>query len=153
MAGTWPTFRAALAAKLEGVSWQVEDQAAETLSGFEYTPPGRQEVSLLPYAYLLPFTPEITRVAGGQRLIAGEVTVRVMLGGPDDDLEAVHQRYDGAWLAIADALDDFVAGDLTADYSHDQTFGPLVRFEDIDHGWGFELSIGVRISETRTLSA
>lgn len=152
MAGTWPTFRDALVAQLDGVEWKAEAQRTETLKAFRFVTKGRQDAKTLPCAYPLPFTPEVVRTAGGQLVISGTVTVRLLLGGPQDNLEAIHQRYEACWVAVVYALDDFVAGDAAADYSHDQTISPLVRFEDIDQGWGFEIEIPIRISETREFS-
>lgn len=157
MSGTWPTFRAALKAQLDGST--VTAPNAETLKAFEY-PPGRQTNAVFPYAFVIPTGETVTRESGGDRVTTKDVRVRVLLapagsaeGG--SGMEDLAKRYDSWKESLKNALDDAVGMDGTADiYALEQTFGDLAFFDDMDTGWGFEMGLGtMQLSETKTFSA
>jgi hypothetical protein len=157
MTGTWPLARAALAAQLDGIT--VSSPNAETLRALEFAPGGRQDVGLYPYCYPEPNGHTVTRETGGDRIGVKNVVMRVMLaptgsvaGG--EGMETLHKRYDAWCVSLTDALDDAVAMDATVDiYGLDQQFGPLGLFDDIDAGWGFDMTLGtMQWSESKTFS-
>lgn len=146
MTGTWALARAALKAQLNGVT--ISSPHAETLTALEYAPGGRQDVLTFPYCFPAPNGHTETRETGGERVGRKDVVVRVMLsprGGVEggEGMETLHKRYDAWCVALGDALDDAVTMDGTADiYALEQEYGPLWPFDDIDAGWGFDLSLG-----------
>lgn len=154
MSGTWAAARAALAAQLNGVTFDLgADYAAETLKAYENAAAGRQDAVNWPYAFIMPGEQRVTREPGGQRLSEIDAVVRVMLAplGQSDSMEVIQQRYDGWVEALKDALDDAVALDGTSDIFLAQVFSGLAKYDDLDAGWGFEMTIeGIQISETKT---
>jgi len=153
MAGTWPTARAAIKAQLHGVTWTPAGFATSELTAFEYAVPGRQDAVNWPYAFIMPTEQRVRREPGGQRMTDIDAVVRVMLApaGQSDNIESLQTQYDAAVEALKDALDDGVALDGTADIFLEQVFAGLVLFDDIDKGWGFEMTLeGIQISETKT---
>ena len=71
--------------------------------------------------------------------------------GQSSDMESLHKRYDAWKEALKDALDDAVAADGNADVFLTQEFGDLAFFEDVDVGWGFDMTFGeLQLSETKT---
>lgn len=157
MTGTWPLARAALKAQLDGT--EIQAPAVERLLALEYAPGGRQDATTFPYCFPEPNGHTITRETGGDRVGVKDIIIRVMLaprGAPQGvgAVEGLHERYDAWCVALADALDDAVALDATADiYALTQEFGPLGQFDDIDAGWGFEMTLGtMQWSEAKTFS-
>ncbi|CAB4166851.1 hypothetical protein UFOVP1383_32 [uncultured Caudovirales phage] len=153
MAGTWPTARAALKAQLDGVTASVAGHEAETLDALEYAPGGRQDAQEWPYGFFLPVGEVVTREPGNQRITTKSPVFRVMLAprGQSSDMESLHKRYDAWKEALKDALDDAVAADGNADVFLTQEFGDLAFFEDVDVGWGFDMTFGeLQLSETKT---
>ena len=158
MSGTWPTFRAALKAQLNGVTVDLgASYDAETMMALEYAAPGRQDASNWPYCVVLPEGRHLTRESGGDRVTTVPVTVLVMLApfGASDNQEYLQQRYDAWCDALSDALDDAISMDGTSDIAaHVQDFGRLEQIMSVDEGWGFELILPeVQISEAKTFSA
>ncbi len=157
MSGTWPTARAAIVAHLNGVTADAgASYATETLSAYEWAPGGRQPADKFPYCFITPAEITVSRGPGSYREIAIDVRVRFMLAprGQSDDMNMLQQRYDAWVVALMDAWDDAATIDGTADISVEQSFGGLALFEDIDNGWGFDMTLGnVRISEVKTFSA
>lgn len=152
---SWPTARAAIASELTGLTTAVSGLRPETLTAYEYAPAGRQDVSVWPYAFVLPTAQSVSRGANGLRISERDVQVRVMLApvGESQDMESLHKQYD-AWVeSLKDALDGAVTFGGAAIFGM-QEFGALALFEDIDHGWGFQLTLGtVRIHEAKTFTA
>jgi len=158
MTGTWPTARAAIKAQLHGLT--ISSPNSETLTALEYPPGGRQDAGLFPYAYVVPTGETVTRESGGERVTVKDIRVRVMLaaaggteGGPG--MEDLAKRYDAWKESLKDALDDSVALGGNADiYATEQVFDGLGPFDDIDRGWGFEMTLGtMQLSESKTFSA
>lgn len=150
MSGTWATARAAVKAQCHGVA--VSSPFVETLTAYEYAPGGRQDLVTWPYAFPLPTGRSVRHEPGEQRYITTDLAVRVMVAPVGtEDMETLHQRYDSWCDALADAFDDAIAFDNTVDQWLTQDFGPLLLFEDIDRGWGFDMTFGgVELSETKT---
>lgn len=157
MSGTWPTYRAALKARLNGLT--ITSPNSETLTAFEY-PVGRQLVAAWPYAFVVPTGESITRESGGDRVMTKDVRVRIMIatagsaeGG--SGMEDLTKRYDAWKESLKDALDAGVGMDGTADiYALVQEFGDLAAFDDMDTGWGFEMTLeGAQLSESKMFSA
>lgn len=150
MSGTWATARAAVQAQCNGVT--VSSPYSETLTAYEYAPGGRQDLVAWPYAFPLPTGRRVRHEPGEQRYTTADLVVRVMLAPVGAiDMEELHKRYDAWCVALADAFDDALAFDNTVDQWLEQVFGPLVLFEDIDRGWGFDMTFeGVELSETKT---
>lgn len=146
MTGSWALARAALKAQLDGVT--ITAPNTETLTAYEYAPGGRQDAQTFPYCFPLPNGHTVTRESGGDRVGRKDVIVRVMLapkGGVEggEGMETLHARYDAWCLALTTALDDAITIDGTVDiFGLDQQFGPLGLFDDIDAGWGFEMTLG-----------
>lgn len=127
---------------------------AETLTAFEYAPPGRQGVDVMPYAWLLPAEVSVVRGPTSTRELEVTALVRVVLSpGGEIDPELLQTRYDAWWLSLADRFDGFIALGGAADVVNVQDFGGLVAFEDIDRAWGFEMTLGLLISEAKTFAA
>lgn len=157
MSGTWATARAAIVAQLNGVTADAgASYATETLSAYEWAPGGRQPADKFPYCFITPAEQQVNRYPGQMRETVIDVRVRFMLAprGQSDDMNMLQQRYD-AWVeALKDAWDDTAALDGSADISVEQSFSGLALLEDIDNGWGFDMTLGnVRISEVKTFSA
>lgn len=157
MTGTWPLARAALQAQLNAIT--ITSPNAETMVALEYAPGGRQDAVTFPYCFPEPNGHTVTRESGGDRVGVKDVIIRVMLaprGGVEggEGMEMLHKRYDAWCVSLTDALDDAVAMDATVDiYGLDQQFGPLGAFDDIDAGWGFDMTIGMmQWSESKTFS-
>ncbi len=158
MAGSWAAFRAALKAQLNGVTIDLgASYDAETMTALEYAAAGRQDAGNWPYCFILPRGRRVSREAGGDRVSTVEAAVRVMLAprGSSENIEYLQQRYDAWCDALADALDDAVAMDGSADIAaHEQLMGPLELYDDLDDGWGFEMTLpAVKYSEAKTFSA
>ena len=158
MTGSWALARAALKAQLDGVT--ITAPNTETLTAYEYAPGGRQDAQTFPYCFPLPNGHTVTRESGGDRVGRKDVIVRVMLapkGGVEggEGMETLHARYDAWCLALTTALDDAITIDGTVDiFGLDQQFGPLGLFDDIDAGWGFEMTLGtMQWSGAATFSA
>ena len=158
MTGTWALARAALKAQLNGVT--ISSPNSETLTAYEYAPGGRQDAQTFPYCFPLPNGHTVQRDSGGDLVGRKDVIVRVMLsargsveGG--EGMETLHTRYDAWCLALTTALDDAIAMDGTVDiFGIDQQFGPLGLFDDIDAGWGMEMTLGtMQWSGAATFSA
>lgn len=126
----------------------------ETLQAYEWAP-GRQAIGRFPYAFPVPVEVAANRYPGQMRELLIDVGVRVMLSGiGEDDMERLHQRYDAWWTALLDAWDDAATLDGAADISVQQGFSGLLQYEDIERGWGFDMTLGaVRITEVKTFSA
>lgn len=155
MSGTWPTARAALVTQIDGLALTVSGHSAETLHAYAYAPPTRQDASNYPIAYVLPVRATVARHPGAEReTIIEEVRVRVLLSGPGaTNMESLHQRYDGWWQALRDAVDDAVAMDGGLDVWGAQEFEGLAQFNDIDVGWGFEMVLrDARFTEVATFT-
>jgi hypothetical protein len=157
MTGTWPLARAAIAAQLDGLTVDLGAAfAAKTLRCEEFAFAGRQDARNFPYAFPLPAEQRVTRAAGSARITEIDATIRVMLvpSAYSGDMETLHRYYD-AWIeAFKDALDDAVTLDGTVDIWLEQDFGPLTQFDDLDTGWGMDMTIGgIRITEVKTFSA
>jgi hypothetical protein len=156
MSGTWPTARAAIVARLDGLTLALGgDSVAETLAAFEFAPSGRQGVINFPYAYVLPTARNVRRSAG-MRYTTVDAAVRVFLAPPNaqTDAGALQRRYDAWCDEIAATFDGAVALGGAADVIVEQQFDGLERFDDIDQGWGFQFSLGsLRYSEPVTLTA
>jgi hypothetical protein len=155
LSGTWPTARAAIVAQLSAATAQVTGLQAETLSAYEWAPAGKQPADKFPYCFVTPAEQQVNRYPGQMRETVIDVRVRFFLSGRgEDSMENLQKRYD-AWVeALKDAWDDTAALDGAADISVEQQFGGLALFEDIDTGWGFDMTLGnVRITETKTFSA
>lgn len=154
MSGTWPTARAAIKTHLDGVSWDAGAPFdSEILRAYEFATAGRQDAGGWPYAFLLPFEQRVRREPGSQRITSGDPVVRVMLSprGQSDSMEALQTRFDAAVEALKDAFDDAVALDGNADIFLEQVFTGLTLYEDLDEGWGFEMTLeGMELSETKT---
>ena len=158
MTGTYALARAALKAQLNGVT--ISSPNSETLTAYEYAPGGRQDAQTFPYCFPLPNGHTVQRDSGGDLVGRKDVIVRVMLaprGGVEggEGMETLHTRYDAWCLALTTALNDAVAMDGTVDiFGIEQQFGPLGLFDDIDAGWGFEMTLGtMQWSEAATFSA
>ena len=152
MTGTWPTARANIVTQLNALTADAgAAYASETLTALEF-PPAAVQTSILPYCYIIPPGRDATRRPGRQRVTAFDaVQVRFILGGQGSNVEAIATRME-AWIeAILDAFDDAVGLDGTADVLQSQGFSGLQTFEN--EGWGFEMSLGLRLSETKTFSA
>lgn len=157
MAGTWPTARAAIVAQINGLSHDLgADFASKTLTAREFAFAGRQDASNFPYAFIMPAELRVTRHAGMQRATEVDAVVRVMLAPSSyaGNMEVLHRLYDGWVATLTDALDDGVALDGTADVFLDQSFSGLSNYDDLDEGWGFEMTLGgIRITEIKTFGA
>lgn len=137
----------------------ITSPQAETMKALEYAPGGRQDAQTFPYCFPEPNGHIVQRESGGDRVGIKDVVMRVMLaprGGVEggEGMETLHKRYDAWCVSLADALDDAVAIDATVDiYGLDQQFGPLGLFDDIDAGWGFNMTLGtMQWSEAKTFS-
>lgn len=157
MSGTWPTARAAIKAQLDGLTFTLgADFEAETLTAFEFAVPGRQDAGNWPYCFVMPSPPVVERGPGRVRYETRDVRVRVMLApqGQSDDLETLQRRYDGWIDVLVAAFDDAVKLDGNADVFLSQEFTDLALYDDVDKGWGFEMSLGqMRTSAVVTFSA
>lgn len=153
MAGSWPAARAAIKAQLDGAT--ISDPQSETLSCYEYPPPGAS--SAYPWSYVIPSERTVTRRPGGQRWTVIDARVRVVLAPPTQGAsrEQLAKRYDAWCGALSDAMDDGIALDGNADVFLEQRFSGLLQFEGMDHDqWGFEMTLGeIRISETKAFGA
>lgn len=154
MSGTWATARAAIKNQINGVTFDLgAGFATETLTAYEFAPPGRQSPGTYPYAFLMPAEQRVTREPGMQRITTVDAVVRVMLATPangNSNAEVLQRRYDACVEALKNAFDDAVALDGNADIFLDQSFSGLEPYDDIDLGWGFEMTLGtVAISETK----
>ena len=157
MSGTWPLARAALQAKLNGLQVTSTERQTETLQALEYSPAGRQDVLQWPYAFILPFAQHVRRLPPYQRIVEGQPVVRMMLApmNQTEEMQVLQQRYD-AWLEVLkDAFDSGIALGGAADVaSTEQDFSGLILFEEIDTGWGFDMTLGqFRLSESKTFTA
>ena len=151
MAGTWPLARAALVAQLDGITWEAAGSGVETLDCYEFPPSAAQQQ--YPHAYLIPSPRTVRRAPGGQRVTDIEVRVRFVLAPAAAEAEKLSQRYEAAIEAVADALDDAIALDGNADAIGDQEFTGLEQMPEDQDGWGFSMTLPVRVSETKTFSA
>lgn len=151
MAGTWPTARAKIVSILNGRSVTAGDAFnAETLLALEF-PPSAPQTSY-PYCYVIPPGRSFTRVSGKlRRTTFDEVQVRFVLGGTGSNLEAIATRMEAWCEDAADAFDASLALDGTADVLNAQDISGLQVFEN--EGWGFEMALGLRLTETKTLGA
>lgn len=155
MSGTWPTARAAIKNQCNGVTWDLgASHDTATLTAYEYAAAGRQDAVNWPYAFIMPTEQRVRREPGGQRITDIDAVVRVMIApkGQSGSMEYLQTQYDAAVESLKDALDDGVALDGNADIFDEQSFGGLSLYDDLDEGWGFEMTIdGIQISETKTL--
>lgn len=153
MSGTWPTARAAIKAQLDGLTFTLDaDFETETLTAFEFAVPGRQDAGNWPYCFVMPSPPTVERGPGRVRYETRDVRVRVMLApqGQSDDLETLQRRYDGWIDVLVAAFDDAVKLDGNADVFLSQEFTGLTLYDDLDTGWGMELTLeGLRISKVK----
>ena len=157
MAGTWPTARAAIKTHLDGLTSDLGASfGTETLTAFEWAVPGRQDVANWPYAFIRDSQRRTAPVAGSARVTQADPIVRVMLAphSYDGNMETLQRRYD-AWVeVIFGAFDDAVTLDGTADVWLEWAVGDITLFDDLDSGWGFELTMtGLRITEVKSISA
>lgn len=157
MAGTWPTARAAIKTHMHGVA--IVSPIAETLTTWEWPPPGAPGADAYPYAYIVPPERIIGRGIGGEvgqrQTDIPEVLIPVVLSPADlhQNRELLGQRCD-AWMeALADAFDDALSLDTNADWIGTQTFSPLGPILYEGNRWGFEMRLEVHLSETKTFGA
>ncbi len=151
MSGTWPTARAAIVAQLDGLAFDAGGAyEAETLTMLEY-PPASVQASILPYAYVIPPARHINRNPGAEReTVFDAIRVRILLGSLDD-LERSATRMEALAEALADAFDDAVALDGTVDVLLSQELGELA-IQQPENMWGFDMTLGVSLSEVKTFS-
>lgn len=155
MSGSFAAARAAIKAQLHGTSVDLgADYATQELVAFEYAPPGRQTVEQFPYAFPLPAEVLVGRGPGGMRETLVDWQIRVMMAPEgEQNLELLQKYYDAWVVALSDAWDDAAGLDGAADISVEQDFSGLMIFQDIDKGWGFEMTLkNVRITEDKTFS-
>lgn len=157
MAGTWPTALAAIVAHLNGITADAgTDYATETLSVFAWAPGGRQPADKWPYAFVAPAEINVGRGPGMYRELTLDARVRVFLApvGQSDDMNTLQRRYDAWMTSLMDSWDSAATIDGAADISVEQQFSGLALFDDIDHGWGFDMVLpNIHISQEKTFSA
>lgn len=157
MPGTYPTARAAIQSALNGLTIDLgAAYKTETLVALEFPPGGQVAASSYPVAFPLPSVVQIGRGPTNWReWLMPDYTIRIVLA-PRTEFNAnlLAQRRDAWMVALADAWDAHAALDGTADISIQQEFSPLLLFDDVDQGWGFDMLLGdVRITEVKTFSA
>jgi len=153
MSGTWATARAAIAGHFDGL--EIDEPTAETMVGLEYPPDGVQD-SVPAYAYVVPPARVVTPAAGDQVVTEfDEVKVRVLIAPRSNDggNTQLGERLESWIAAIVTEFKDAIALGGTADLWTQLLFGEPGQL-DTTGQWGFDVSfVGLRISETRTLSA
>lgn len=149
MSGSWVEVREATRLQCDGLI--VNAPYYETLTAYEYAPAGRQDAPQWPYAFILPMGRTVRHEPGMQRYTVTDLTVRVFVAPRGQfDMEAIQGRYDAWCDALSDAFDDALAMDYTVDQWLVQQFGPLILFNDLDDGWGFDMTFGqIELSETK----
>jgi hypothetical protein len=140
---TWPAARAAIAAHLDARTLTVPGHSAETLDALEFPPGGRQDSGQWPYCFIVPTGQTVNR-ASALRRIERDVVVRVMLvpTGQGYEMESLAKRYEAWKNELTDRMDSAITINGTATVFGSQSFGDLVLFEDIDAGWGFDMTLG-----------
>lgn len=149
---TWLTARAALVAKLNGLSLTASGYAAETLTCVEKIPNGNDQP--WPISFPIPPARSVDRGPSGMRLVrVEEVRIRFWTGA--DNAEEAQDRME-AWVAyLIDTIGDSIEADgtagvviLTQSFTEFSTFGP-----EGTPPYGFDMLLGVNIADTETRSA
>jgi len=151
---SWSTARKAIRDELHGLTTTVgSGYGNETLTAFEF-PQSSVQTSLMPYAYVIPPGRNIGHASGKLRVTTFDtVRVRFILGGTGSDLEQIARRME-AWVEkLAGEMDGAITFGSAVDVVTKRDVSELSNFPTDANSWGFDLELGLRLSEAKTLAA